>query len=1454
MSRIAIVGMACLFPGAADLRRYWDNICAGVDAIGEVPPARWDSQYYDPDSTAVDRFYCRRGGFVDDLADFDPLPFGIMPKLADAAEPDQLLMLKIGYQALRDAGYASREFDRARTGVIIGRGNYVSPGVLRLEQHVRLLPQVLQTLRDLFPDMSEAVLGEVQQRLRGELTPYGPDVASSLIPNFTASRLANRLDLGGAAYTVDAACASSLLALEQATRLLATGEAEMMLVGGVHLSHDPTFWATFCQLGALSRRGVISPLSAEADGILAGEGVGMVVLKRLADAERDHDRIYAVIDAVGSSSDGRSSSLVAPSVSGQLLALERAWATVSMPRDSIGLVEAHGTGTPTGDGIELETLAAFFGSAPDAQRAVIGSVKSMIGHAMPASGMASLIKTAMAIYHGVLPPTLHCRQPHPLLAKTRFRVTDKAETWPQAPAERVAAVNAFGFGGINAHVVLSGVAAPVADPLPTTLLLAAADPAALLLQLDAVIAGAPIPALTVAPCRLAMLLPDARRLATARKIVSAGKAWPGRQQIWFSPQGMLSSGGKLAFVFPGVDSVFNPQAADLSRHFQRALPVHCEQLDPAKELPKVVLGLLGFNRFMHDTLIALGLQAQAYAGHSIGEWSAMLAAGVMDQGLSDRTNANLDEAALRFPDVRFLAAACDVDTLQAAMAGIVDIALSHDNCPHQVIACGRQAAVDQVAERLREQGVFMQVLPIVSGFHSPLFADHMAWYRDFFGEAELREPSTPVWSATLAEKFPATQQGKRDTALAHLLEPVQFRRLTERLYDDGVRVFVQVGTGSLPGFIDDTLSGRPHLALHANHEARSGLAQLQQLCAALWVEGAALDLSLLQSAEPALEGPVSPQSRKLALGVPLIRIAQPLPAAMLPSVATARFPATDFDGPVGRLVRETLSDIEQISQDILACWQQRDSAWHAPLAQTASTFAPLQLDITRHEYLEIESSIACVRDHELYPQRDGWPVVADRHPVVPMTMEVLMLRDAVLAAVASQRPGWHVVEVFDIKAYNWLVVSSPLTIEIRLHAAGDDCVRGEIVGYFSASLRLAREWSPAPSAALPALQAKRATAVSAEDLYRQQWMFHGPAYQGVRRFHGIGSNGIDGELVVPAGRGALLDNMGQLAGYWVMEQPENCLAMPIGVSAIRFHGPDPTLGQVLQARVRVSSIDALNCISQHQLCADDGLQLISIDGWQTRRYQMDKPFWEASRLLSEHIVSRAVAPDAVLFEDRYDTAILRDYLSRRYLCASERACYDALSPRRKRSWLNGRVAAKDAVRLWLKSRGITGVYPQEIRIENDAQGAPQLFANVTTSLPAGLFVSISHKGNLAVAIVASEPVGIDLELIARHDDDFMAMAFTPMERLLLASSADEPAALATRAWVAKEVAAKRSGRGLGGAPHAWIISAHCGNAFKVNDCWVYSQEMNGHVLGWSLPAALAEELVLTLAASPEMAN
>jgi acyl transferase domain-containing protein/phosphopantetheinyl transferase len=1420
MPRFALIGMACVFPGAPDLAHYWENITGGVDAITDAPPERIDPQFFDADSSAVDRFYCRRGGFVDAYARFAPMQFGVMPRAAEAAEPDQLLTLRVAFDALADAGYAERDFARARTGVIIGRGNYISAGVLRLEQHVRMLPQILQTLQDLLPDLPAETLSEARQRIGEQLTYYGPDVAAGMIPNLIASRIANRLDLHGPAYTVDAACASSLIAVEQACASLAAGGTDMMLVGGAHLTHDLTFWATFCQLGALSRTSQCSPLSADADGILAGEGVGMVVIKRLADAERDGDRIYAVIEGAGSSSDGRASSLVAPSPGGQLLALQRAWAGVAFAPADVGLVEAHGTGTAAGDSAELETMRDFFGAvADDSPRAVIGSVKSMIGHCMPAAGIAGLIKAALAVYHGVLPPSLHCEHPHPQLAATRFRVLDQAQTWTTAQGERIAAVNAFGFGGINAHVVLRGAASLMPQRKlrpPEVLTLAADTPEALLARLHA---GERDLRPGAGRCRLAILAPDARKIAMAHKAIAAGKPWRGRQQIYYTAEGLLPDSGKLAFVFPGVDSRFAPQAADLADFFGQPLPAYCQAADPQQALLPVVLGLLGFNRYLFARLTELGVVADAMAGHSIGEWSAMLCAGMMDQALSDRTNASLDFGSLKFPDVLFLAASCPVDTLRAGLAGLDNIAISHDNCPNQSIACGSRGAIDALAARLGEARVLYQILPIVSGFHSPLFAAQMDWYREFFGRAELVDPAVPVWSATTASLYPAGMDARRQLALDHLLQPVRFRELTEALYADGVRVFVQVGTGSLSGFINDTLGARPHLAISANSEARSGLEQLGLLCAALWAEGLDFDTRLLDAPIARPDGP----DIALKLGVPLLRVKTPLswrPRPALGAAEPAGLAALSASDPVERLLSATLADIDRNSRDLLALW--REHRRTRPHPESAVSATPL-LAHRETRRLDLDSTIPWVDDHALYPQRTAWPVRADRHPVVPMTMEIMMLVDAVEGAL----PGRRVTGVRAVEAYNWLVVSSPVDVEIVLNARDAETVQAEITGYFRAELSLAdtgvAPWVPA------ALVRSRAPRITASQLYAERWMFHGPAYQGVRALSAIGDNGIDGVLVSPVGQGALLDNMGQLAGYWVMEQPENCLAMPIGLEGIRFFGDRPQIGEVFDAQVRVRELDALNCVTDHLLRDNSGQVRVEIRGWRTRRYQMDERFWLASRQLEHTMVSHPLADGMVLFDDQYDTAILRDYLARRYLSAPEMAVYETLSPRRRRAWLNGRVAAKDAVRHFLWQHGAGPLHPKECRIENLDSGQPVVRANITDNVPAGLHLSIAHKGNLALARVDTQPVGVDLETVQAREPGFVAMAFGESERLLLGTDPD----LLTRGWVAKEVVGKTAGTGLAGALHALAIEALAAERLLLNGQWVATARFRNYILGWN---------------------
>ncbi|MFD8851907.1 polyketide synthase, partial [Streptomyces sp. NPDC059604] len=433
--------MDAFFPGATDLDAYWRNIVGGVDAITQVPDDGWDAGFYAPGVTdgdrRSDRIYCRRGGFVDRTAEFDVARFGIMPSSVAGTEPDQLIALEVAHRSLQDAGGADvLPSARERAGIVLGRGGYLTPGLVRLDQRVRTAHQLVRTLGELAPQLGADQLERVRAAFTEQLGPEQPESAIGLVPNLVASRVANRLDLRGPAYTVDAACASSLIAVDHAVRELASGRCDLMLAGGVHHCHDITLWSVFNQLGALSPSERIRPFHQGADGVLIGEGTGVVVLKRLADAERDGDRIYAVVTGTGVAGDGRSASLLAPDPGGQVRAVRQAWQAAGLdPRaaGSIGLLEAHGTATPAGDKAELATLAEVFGPSAEGDRAVIGSVKSMIGHTMPAAGIAGLIKAALAVHHGVLPPTLHCEDPHPALADTRFAPLAKARPW-QDPA------------------------------------------------------------------------------------------------------------------------------------------------------------------------------------------------------------------------------------------------------------------------------------------------------------------------------------------------------------------------------------------------------------------------------------------------------------------------------------------------------------------------------------------------------------------------------------------------------------------------------------------------------------------------------------------------------------------------------------------------------------------------------------------------------------------------------------------------------------------------------------------------------------------------------------------------------------------------------------------------------------------------------------------------------------
>lgn len=683
---IAIVGMAGLFPGAPDLRAFWQNILDGVDAVQDASE-QWTGPYFDPKSGDNARIYTRKGGFLGDHVAFDPTEHGIMPSTVPSADPDHFLALKLARDALRDAGYADRPFPRDRTGVILGRGTYISRGYSTVLQHGQIIDQTLALLRQLHPELSDEAIEGIRRRFKDSLPLFGAEVVPSFVPNIITGRIANRLDLMGPNYMIDAACASSLLAIEQAIGELRSGRCDMVLTGGVHSTTPPQTYMMFCQIGGLSKNR-LRPFDQGADGTLLGEGLGILVLKRLADSERDGDRIYALIKGVGSASDGRALGLLAPRLEGQVAALERAYRNAGIDPESVTLIEAHGTGIPLGDKTEVETLRRIFGGRGDRMPPrAIGSVKSMIGHCIPAAGAAGMIKAAMALHDKVLPTTL-CDAVSPALEveNTSVYVNNRTRPWihgSQAP--RRAAVNAFGFGGINAHVILEEYRRPdrALQPLlrsrwESELLLFAGENRdqlcrALQRVRDDLAAGATKELAEVARAhaqvasgawRMAVVARDLADLQS--KLESAVQALAKSEKPRFAPQSGIQFGlsegapGRTAFLFPGEGGQYQNMMADLCLHlpqvrawfdlldesFAGLSPLLPSQVifppptsltaDEGKRLEAALLSLemasaavFTAGMAMYELLTMLAVRCDVMVGHSTGEGTALVASGIV---------------------------------------------------------------------------------------------------------------------------------------------------------------------------------------------------------------------------------------------------------------------------------------------------------------------------------------------------------------------------------------------------------------------------------------------------------------------------------------------------------------------------------------------------------------------------------------------------------------------------------------------------------------------------------------------------------------------------------------------------------------------------------------------------------------------------------------------------------
>jgi acyl transferase domain-containing protein/phosphopantetheinyl transferase len=1460
---VAIVGMAVLLPGAGDLDAYWRNLREGVDSITDAPTDRWDQDLYRAATSAADldrapdRIYCRRGGFVDDLADVDVARFGIMPTSVDGTEPDQLIALRVAAQAVADSGGEDRLPDRDRVGVVLGRGGYLTPGIARLDQRVRTAHQLVHTLGELLPDLGREQLAAVREAFTERLGPTRPEAAIGLVPNLAASRIANRLDLRGPAYTVDAACASSLIAVDQAISELASGRCDVMLAGGVHHCHDITLWSVFAQLGALSPSERSRPFHRDADGILIGEGTGIVVLKRLADADRDGDRVYAVIRGTGVSSDGRGTSLLIPDAGGQVRAVRQAWARAGLDpteADSIGLLEAHGTATPAGDAAELATLAEVFGSGAPA---VIGSVKSMIGHTMPAAGVAGLIKAALAIHHRTLPPTLHCDDPHPDLAGTRFRPVESALPWETDGAPRRAGVNAFGFGGVNAHVVIeeppSAMAhAPISVVEPERVLMLAADhPQALAGLLDRDDAHVRASATGSGPTRLSIVDPTPKRLALARRLAGAPtRSWRGRNDVWFYPQPLLGAGGgRVAFVFPGLEAEFAPNVEDLVRHFG----VEHSATSSVGDVGRHGLAVVRLGRLLDDVLRRIGIVPDGVAGHSVGEWTAMITSGVYAGRAVDEFLAGFDPDALRVPDLAFAAVGTSAQRVAEVLLDHPDVVLSHDNAPTQSMVCGPVDAVDALARGLRAQRVVCQVLPFQSGFHTPMLAPYLDPIRQAAASFDLQRPTVPIWSATTASTYPAAAEAVRELFVRHLLEPVRFRPLIEEMYAAGYRVFVQTGTGQLTSLVTDILGDSDHLTVAASSGSRGGVAQLRRVAAAMWAAGGSNTLPALESGRAKQEAS-SRTSVRLNLGGALVSLEAPARTALRSIVATARPAARQsstldtaaVSSPMAAEFRALLDETADLVGTVLAARQTtpRQATPRQATPRSANGLRPVNgvRSVSRpvngsgsvpppatgagsppprafSSVLRVNTeAMPYLLDHCFFKQRADWPDDADRWPVVPATTVVGHLMDFAEQAA----PGRVAVAVHDVVLNRWINAIPSVDIPVSTRSIGADRIEVSLGQYSKAVVELAEQRPTHRPLAWPVPAEERVPELAAPRLYSDRWMFHGPRFQGVSELTGIGARHVRAVLTTPPAPGALLDNVGQVFGYWVMATlPERTIVFPMGMREIRFYGPHPQPGTRLDCAVTITSITDTTVVADAQLSVD-GQVWAEFRDWSDRRFD-SFPETVAVDRTPELATLSSWQPDgwALLFE-RWPDLASRELIMRNHFGSAERTDYEQSPPRGRRQFLLGRIAVKDAVRQWLWQHESAGaIFPAEVGVRREPEGPPTVYGVAGRRLPA-LDVSLAHTGEVGVAIVrpaGTGGCGIDVEEVVDRPAGAAFVALTEAEKILLAelvAASGEPEALwFTRFWTAKEAVAKAEGTGLDGSPRRFVVASAQPDRFEV---------------------------------------
>ncbi|WP_062352169.1 type I polyketide synthase [Herbidospora yilanensis] len=870
---VAIIGMACRYPGGETVEGYWDMLSQGRSGVTEVPAARWNiDDYYDPDPRTPAAMYTRHGAFLPEITTWDAEFFGLSPREALRVDPHHRLLLELTWEGLEDAGASPARVAGSRTAVIIGLMDTLQYGRLQLERQGR----------DALAD------------------PY---LASGVSASVAAGRIAYQFNLSGPTLTVDTACSSSLIAVHLAAESLRRGDCDLAIAAGASLTIHPTNFIQACAGGMLCPDGRCKTFDADADGYVMGEGAGLVVLEPLSKAIANGRRIRAVLRGSAVNQDGRSNGLTAPSRGAQVAVITSALAAAGVSPDDIDHVEAHGSGTHLGDAIELGALHDVFGDRPAERPLRVGSVKTNIGHTQAAAGVAGLIKSVLILENRLIPKTLNLTRPSPAVpADGSIQPAADAVPLPGEGTPRLVGVSSFGLSGTNAHLVLES--AP--SPEPAT---AVGGPHALPLS------AAGDAAFRAHAARLASWLedrPDAD-LADVAHTLRAGRAEHDHRRVVVCDdvagavralRGAASSGAaarvkgrpRVAFLLPGVGD----QYAGLGRELYQAEPVYAEAVDRCVELvgdvdlrplfhatehpagrPESASGdlavLLGrahapseaddrlahaevAHPFLFTVEYALarllahrGVRPDALLGYSLGEYVAATLAGVFT--LEDALRVVTERARLisAIPAGKMVAVAAGEDQVRAFGAGTgTDIAAL--NGPSMTVLSGPPDEIDAITHRLLAGGIACRPLRSAHAFHSALLEPAREKLAALIESVPRRAPATTILCNLTGLPMTAEQATSSVYWADQLVSTVRFADAVRHCVERDIDVFVELGAGqTLGGLVRQNLAGGSMAAVlgtlpasWTGGEPRDSRAELLETCSRLWELGASVTWERVQ--------------------------------------------------------------------------------------------------------------------------------------------------------------------------------------------------------------------------------------------------------------------------------------------------------------------------------------------------------------------------------------------------------------------------------------------------------------------------------------------------------------------------------------------------------------------------------------------------------------------------------